>query len=118
MAKAKETGAAGMIDPEQGMLDAWRDLQSSGMGSLAAFAAAAAREWGAIGSEAIAFLTRRLEDDLTTQQKLLHAASPEEFRHIQAEFVQRAMDQYAEETGRMLEIGDRLLHAAARTTEG
>ena len=68
--------------------------------------AAWAEAMSGIGAEAMRFLTERVQQDVATQQKLLHATSLDEVRHIQAEFVQKAIDQYTAETGRMVEIGE------------
>jgi hypothetical protein len=68
--------------------------------------AAWAEAMSGLGGEVMRFLTERVQQDVATQQKLLHATSLDEVRHIQAEFVQKAIDQYTAETGRMVEIGE------------
>jgi hypothetical protein len=59
-----------------------------------------------LGGEALRFLSERVQEDVALQQRLLHAASLEDARHIQAQFFQTAIDQYTAETGRMVEIGE------------
>jgi hypothetical protein len=49
-----------------------------------------------------------VQEDVGLQQRLLHASSLDELRHIQAAFMQKAIDQYVAETGRMLEMNEAL----------
>jgi hypothetical protein len=76
---------------------------------------AAFRPWGQFGTvwaeamadagaEVLHFVAERVRQDIRTQHRLLHAKDVGEFRHIQAEFVQKAIDQYTAETGRLVEI--------------
>lgn len=59
-----------------------------------------------LGGEAMRFLSQRVQEDVGVQHRLLHATSLDEVRHIQAEFFQKALDQYTAETGRVVEIGE------------
>jgi hypothetical protein len=61
-----------------------------------------------LGSEAVRFLAERVQEDVALPQRLLHAGSIEEARHIQAQFFQTAIDQYTAETGRMVELSDEM----------
>jgi hypothetical protein len=54
------------------------------------------------------FLAARVQEDVGLQQRLLHASSLDELRHIQAAFMQKAIDQYVAETGRMVEMNEAL----------
>lgn len=104
---------AGMIDPEEDAIEALRAFQDGGGAAIAAFITAMTRAWGEIGAEAASFMARRLEQDAEMQRRFLQCKDLDQLRHVQAEFVQRALDQYTEETGRMVAIGDRLMRAAA-----
>jgi hypothetical protein len=70
--------------------------------------AAWAEAMSGLGGEAMRFLAERMQQDMGLQQRLIHATSVEEVRHIQAEFVQKAIDQYVAETGRVVEICDEM----------
>jgi hypothetical protein len=61
-----------------------------------------------LGSEMLHFVAERVQEDVAVQQRLIGAANLEEVRHIQAEFVQKAIDQYAAETGRIVEMSGEL----------
>jgi hypothetical protein len=61
-----------------------------------------------LGGEAVRFLSERMQEDVALQQRLLHAGSLEEARHVQAQFFQTAIDQYTAETGRMVEMSEDL----------
>jgi hypothetical protein len=61
-----------------------------------------------LGGEAVRFLSERVQEDVDLQHRLLHAGSLEEARHIQAQFLQTAIDQYTAETGRMVELSEEM----------
>jgi hypothetical protein len=61
-----------------------------------------------LGAEAMRFLAARIEADVGLRHRLLQAKSLEELRHVQAEFVQRGIDDYVAETGRLVEMSEEL----------
>lgn len=63
-----------------------------------------------LGSEVTTFVAHRIKDDLQTQHDLLAAKNSADFMHIQAQFVQRAINQYTEETGKMVALNSALLN--------
>ena len=67
-----------------------------------------------LGSEVTAFIANRVKDDLQTQHDLLACKTSADFLHVQAQFVQRAINQYTDETGKMVALNasllNRLLH--------
>jgi hypothetical protein len=72
-----------------------------------------------LGSEATSFLAERIRQDVKTQHAILHCKSPAELQHLQAEFMQRAFDQYAAETGKLImisaEIAEKIKDGSKRT---
>jgi len=58
-----------------------------------------------IGGEMLRFMTTRIGEDIQTQSALMHAKDVAEARHIQAQFFQKAMDDYATETAKLMEKG-------------
>ncbi len=59
--------------------------------------------WLSMGTEAMQFLSNRMQQDLKTQQALLECKKPEDLQRIQTEFFQTAMDQYAAEATKMMQ---------------
>ncbi|MCV2891901.1 phasin family protein [Lentibacter sp. XHP0401] len=58
-----------------------------------------------IGSEMLDFTAARIKQDVQTQHDLLHAKGLTEIQHIQAQFFQKAMDDYAAEAGKLMKMG-------------
>ncbi|MWD27368.1 phasin family protein [Aquicoccus sp. SCR17] len=65
--------------------------------------------WLDIGSELQDFIAERIREDVKTQHRILHCHTPAALQHIQAEFLQKALDDYAAETGKLVELGNRLM---------
>lgn len=57
-----------------------------------------------LGSEVLSFVADRIKEDVKTQHKMLHCKDVTELQNIQAEFLQTAMDQYAAETGKLVQM--------------
>lgn len=69
---------------------------------------------GKSGAEFVAFVNTRLQEDAKAQQALMSCQSTQELSALQAEYVRNALEQYTEETGRMI----RLSHAAMQEIVG
>ena len=48
---------------------------------------------------------------MKTQHEILHCDDPTKLQHIQAEFVQKAIEQYTAETGKLVEMSQKLFPA-------
>jgi hypothetical protein len=57
-----------------------------------------------VGAEWLGFVAERVKEDVKTQHQLLHAKSISDMQHIQAQFLQQAMDDYRDETGKIVEF--------------
>lgn len=57
-----------------------------------------------LGSEITTFVAERIKEDVRTQHALLHCKSLAEVQHVQADFLQKAFDQYRAETGKLVEM--------------
>ncbi|MEH6645979.1 phasin family protein [Sulfitobacter sp.] len=57
-----------------------------------------------LGSEITTFVADRIKEDAKTQHALLNCKSMVEVQHVQAEFLQKAFDQYHAETGKLVEL--------------
>ncbi len=84
--------------------DAIDALQNSGFGNMLGMGTAWAEAFSDMSAEFLSFLADRVKEDVKTQHKVLHCKDVHELHHIQAEFVQTAIDQYQDETGKLLEM--------------
>ena len=57
-----------------------------------------------MGSEMLSFIAARVEQDVQTQSALLQAEGVAEVQNIQAQFFQKAMDDYAADAGKLMKI--------------
>ncbi|TDT78119.1 phasin protein [Litoreibacter halocynthiae] len=85
-------------------LAAIRDMQSAGFASTSTMGTAWLEAMSDLGSEVLSFVAERVKEDVKTQHQILHAKSLAQVQHIQAEFVQKAVDQYSAETGKLVEL--------------
>jgi hypothetical protein len=61
-----------------------------------------------LGTEVTSFVAERIREDVKTQHAILHCKSMAELQHVQAQFVQRALDQYVAETGKLVEMSGKI----------
>ena len=85
--------------------DAIATLQNAGFGNMMAMNAAWMEAVSDIGAEVVGFVADRIQEDIKTQQKILQCKDMAELQGIQAEFFQKAIDQYQAETGKLVELG-------------
>ena len=69
------------------------------------------------GQEVLSFMAARVEQDGQTQHALLHAKGVEEVQHIHAQFFQKAMDDYAAESARLMDLGKTMTPDAAASKD-
>jgi hypothetical protein len=62
-----------------------------------------------MGSEMVSFLAERIKEDVKTQHQILHCKSITELQHIQAQFIEKAIEQYNAETGKLFQMGTNAL---------
>ena len=77
---------------------------ASGVDFPIALGRTALQAWMDIGSEAVRFVSDRMQQDLKAQQALLACTSLDEVREVQVEFFRSAQVQYAAEARRMLDM--------------
>ncbi|ABN77226.1 phasin family protein [Cereibacter sphaeroides] len=70
--------------------------------------------WLRLAHEISHFAADRICETVKTQQQMMHCHSLSELAHLRAQWVQRAMDQYAEEAGRMAGIWREALERTVR----
>lgn len=104
--------------PDQ-MLRMLADVQTAGLGSLSWLGNGWVEAMGDLGTEWLQFVANRVREDAETQRALLHATDIEEVRQIQARFLQKAMDDYHDETGRIVQLcSDAVADIDARARNG
>ncbi|MGC9445686.1 phasin family protein [Cereibacter johrii] len=70
--------------------------------------------WLRLAHEISHFTADRICETVKTQQQMMHCHSLSELAHLRAQWLQRAMDQYAEEAGRMAGIWRETLERTVR----
>ena len=65
-----------------------------------------------IGAEVVQFVAARIAEDVQTQHEIIHCRNPADLVHIQMRFLQRAFEQYSAETGKLVNLGNEVLHDA------
>ncbi|MBT8457819.1 MAG: phasin family protein [Alphaproteobacteria bacterium] len=81
------------------------DLQKAGFGGFVSLNAAWLESLGDMGAEFMSFLAERVKEDVKTQHEILHCKDISEAQKIQGDFVQKAIEQYQVETGKLMELG-------------
>ncbi len=108
-AQAKHT------DPQSATTDivsAFTDLQKAGPADVMAFYTALMEGVGDISAEVAQFVSERMAEDIRTQQEVLSCSNPTDLMQVQMRFLQKAFDQYAAETGKLVSIGNAALTGA------
>ena len=106
--KQKET----VLPTDEAIMGSMAELQKAGFGSMAIFGAAWVESLSDLGAEVLSFVAERVKEDVKVQHELLHCKDIAQMQHIQAQFIQKAMDQYQAETGKLVEMSNSALSAA------
>lgn len=114
--ESKETGT--LQDPADEALATLAALQAAGPGALGKVYVAMLEGAGDLGSEVIQFVADRIAEDVKIQHEIMECKTPADLVQIQQRFLQKAFDQYALETGKLVKISNEMLHSALRTASG
>lgn len=79
-------------------------MQKMGLNSMTWMGTDWVERMADLGSEMLDFMAERVHEDVEFQHKLLHCKDMTELHQLQAEFVQRMINRYTEETGRFVEL--------------
>lgn len=71
-----------------------------------------------MGSEVMSFVAHRIHEDVDAQHKLLHCKNAGELQQIQADFLQKAIDQYTAETGKLVEMSQKMFEVPGSGKDG
>lgn len=94
-------------------------LQTGGAQSMEGAGAVWLKTMSSMGSEVMSFTTNRLHEDIKTRHDLLQAKGISEIQEIQAQFFQKAMEDYSAQTAKLLGMGKSLtpdFSGAAKST--
>ncbi|TDK52160.1 phasin family protein [Antarcticimicrobium luteum] len=88
----------------QAMADLTAMYQKMGMNAMAFMGGDWMERMSDMGAEMLEFYTQRVQADVDLYHKLLHCKDLHEMQEIQGEFLQRAINRYTEETGKIIEM--------------
>lgn len=67
-----------------------------------------------MGAEFLSFVAERVKEDVKTQHDLMHCKSPSEMQAIQSKFMQKAIEQYQVETGKLVQMSSEVMSLASK----
>ncbi len=94
------------------------DFQSASLNSLAAFNTAMAENTARLYREWTEFMSHRLREDIALRQRLLACTSGEDMAAVQAAFFKGAMEEYAAESRKMLQMTQDMMQDALAKLKG
>lgn len=80
------------------------EMQAAGLGNMVGLSSAWLRAMGDVSTEVMDFVTDRIKEDVKTQHQILNCKNVSELQQIQADFLEKAVEQYQAETGKLLEM--------------
>lgn len=92
-------------DAAQVMADLMAQYQKMGVNAMSLMGGDWMERMSDMGAEMLKFYTQRVQEDVELYHKLLHCKSLGEMQELQGEFLQRAINRYTEETGKIIEMG-------------
>jgi hypothetical protein len=98
--QTQEPNSSTSADP----FNALAHLQEAGLGNMMGMSTAWMEALSDMGAEVATFVAERIKEDVKTQHEILHCKNAGDLQHIQAEFIQKAVDQYQAETGKLLKM--------------
>lgn len=108
----KETGQTSKPDQPVSGSDPTSDiatLQALGFHRMTTFGTAWIELLSDMGSEVVSFVAQRVKEDVKTQHEILRCDDLAELQEIQSRFLKKAMEQYSAETGKLVEISQKIL---------
>lgn len=102
MAKTPDTSTARTGDAP---INAIAQLQEAGFGNMVGLSAAWLEALRDMGTEVVSFVADRIKEDVKVQHEIMRCKDVTEIQQIQSKFLQKAMDQYQAETGKLIKMG-------------
>lgn len=100
---AKTPRSRTTTDPTEIWTNILADLGAARSGSLPWLHGAAADVLADMGAQWVQFVADRVREDVKTRQAILQCRNAAELAHIQEAFLQKAVDDYTAQTGRMVQ---------------
>ncbi len=91
-------------DPASAMMATFVEFQKAGLGPLQWLGTAWLENMGDLGGELSQFMAERIREDVKTQHEILHCRDAAKLQEIQSRFIQKAIEQYTAETGKLVEL--------------
>lgn len=85
------------------------DMQAEGLAMFERIGNAMSDYYGQTGVEFMEFFNKRLQEDARTREEMMACKDISEFAEVQQRFVKTAMEQYSEETGKMVQMSNNVL---------
>lgn len=114
MAKSSKPATTDAAAASAAVTEALADFQRMGLASMSWMNSDWPRKMNEMGSEAMAFVSERIKHDVEFQRCMMECRDIREFQQLQADFLQTAINQYTEETGKMLEMGADVVRSCLR----
>lgn len=89
-------------------LAAIAQLQGAGFGNMVWLGTAWFETIGDLSAEVLSFVADRVKEDVKVQHQIMHCKNPSELQHVQSQFLQKAIEQYQAETGKLVEMGSKV----------
>ena len=77
-------------------------LQEAGFGNMVGMSTAWIEALSNMGAEMIGFAAERIKGDVKTQHDVLQCNNVGKLQHVLAQFIQKALDEYQQETGKLV----------------
>jgi phasin protein len=84
--------------------NAFAQLQEAGLGNMIGLGTAWIEALSDMGAEVAGFVAERIKEDVKTQHEILHCKNVADLQHIQGKFIQKALEQYQVETGKLFKM--------------
>lgn len=85
-------------------INAMTKLHDAGFGNMMGMGTAWIEAFSDMGAEVVSFVADRIKEDVKTQHEILHCKNAAELQEVQTKFMQKAMDQYKAETGKLVKM--------------
>ncbi len=101
------------------MMSNLAELQKLGFNNLTGFGTAWIEGMGDLGAEVLGFVAERVKEDVNAQHEMLHCKDFTELQKLQSKFLQKAIEQYTAETGKLVEMSNAVItNAVAKGKDG
>ena len=107
----KDTKSKSKADSNPAMT-AMSEMQKAGLGSMMWMNTTMMESFADLGSEVLQFIADRIAEDVKTQHQCLHCKDISELQKIQSGFIQKAIEQYTAETGKLVQMSNDMMSAA------